>query len=224
MTKRGTHVTTTANSAPTATPKSPAPATPGPSVHANVPLRDRGSAFTDEITMDFADACATASAAGLNVVVIRRVWGTFSHDVPRERWPEMAQILKDNGLRIGAIQSNFGKCAISGPEYEAHMKFFPILVEQAQYFGTDTMRVFPFWNEMPVRHDPPYPGGIRPNLEEKLSEIVRQFKPAADLAAREGVKIGFEPEHSTYSGAPQEVARIVGAIYNPYVGVAWDVN
>jgi len=190
----------------------------------DAPLRSRASVFTDEIPMDFADACHPASAAGLHYVDIRRVWGDFSHDVPRPRWSEMARILGNNGLRIGAIQSNFGKCAISGPEYEAHMAFFPTLVEQAQYFGTDVMRVFPFWNDTKVRYDPPFPGGVRPNLEPTLTEIVKQFKPAADLARKEGVWLGFEPEHSTFSGSPQEVARIVEAIGNPHVGVAWDVN
>lgn len=188
------------------------------------PLRQRASVFTDEITMDFAEACRTAAEAGLQYVDIRRVWGMFSHDVPRPRWREMATILGDHGLRIGAIQSNFGKCAISGPEYEAHIKFFPILVEQAHFFGTDTMRVFPFWNETQITYDPPFPGGIRPNLEPTLAEIVRQFQPAATLAEREGVKLGFEPEHSTYSGSPQEVARIVAAVGSPNVGVAWDAN
>ncbi|HEV2124935.1 MAG TPA: TIM barrel protein, partial [Chloroflexota bacterium] len=96
--------------------------------------------------------------------------------------------------------------------------------EQAHYFGTEVIRVFPFWNDTKITYDPPLPGGIRPNLEPTLSEIVRQFKPAADLARKEGVWLGFEPEHSTYSGSPQEVARIIEAIDNPHVGVAWDVN
>src|SRR6266542_4317839 len=130
----------------------------------DLPLSQRASVFTDEITLDFADACATAAAAGLHFVDIRKLWNGFSHEVPRERWPEMKQILADHGLRIGAIQSNFGKCAISGPEYEAHMAFFPTLVEQARYFGTDVMRVFPFWNDTKVRHDPPFSGVVRPNI------------------------------------------------------------
>ena len=208
----------------------------------DAPLRERASVFTDEITMDFADACQTAAAAGLQYVDIRRVWGSFSHDVPRERWNEMARILDDNGLRIGAVQSNFGKCPISGPEYEEHMRFFPILVEQAQFFGTDTMRVFPFWNEHPMRHPATpqtgassgqrgggnegeaWPGGIRPNLEERLPEIVRRIRPAVDLAEKEGIKLGFEPEHTTHSGSPQEVARVVDAVNSSALGVAWDCN
>ncbi|MDQ3699909.1 MAG: sugar phosphate isomerase/epimerase, partial [Chloroflexota bacterium] len=146
------------------------------------------------------------------------------HEVPRDRWWEMATILADNNLRLGAVQSNFGKCPISGPEYDDHIRFFPILVEQAHFFGTDTMRVFPFWNETKMTYDPPPPLGLRPNLEATLPEIVRRFQPAADLARREGIRLGFEPEHSTYSGSPQEVARIVEAIDSPNVGVAWDAN
>jgi sugar phosphate isomerase/epimerase len=190
----------------------------------DAPLRERGSVFTDEISMDFADACRTAAAAGLRYVDIRRVWGVFSHEVPRERWPEMARILADAGLRIGAVQSNFGKCPLSGPGYDEHLRFFPTLVEQAQYFGVDVMRVFPFWNEVRMSDDPPPPGGIRPNLEPALAEIVRRLQPAVALAEREGIWLGLEPEHSTYSGSPQEVARIVGAVNSPHLGVAWDVN
>ena len=190
----------------------------------DAPLRERASVFTDEITMDFADACRTASAAGLKYVDVRRVWGDFSHDVPRTRWSEMARILADNGLRIGAIQSNFGKCPLSGPEHDAHLRFFPTLVEQAQFFGTNTMRIFPFWNEVKITYDPPLPGGIRPNLDERLPEIVRRLRPAVDLAEKEGIRLGFEPEHTTHSGSPQEVARIVDAIGSPNLGVAWDAN
>jgi sugar phosphate isomerase/epimerase len=57
-----------------------------------------------------------------------------------------------------------------------------------------------------------------------LPEIVRRFRPAAELAEREGVRLGFEPEGTTYSGTPQEVARVVEAVGSPYVGVAWDAN
>jgi sugar phosphate isomerase/epimerase len=154
---------------------------------ADAPLSRRGSVFTDEMTMDFAAACRTAAEAGLQYVDVRKLWGTFSHDVPRARWSEMAGILRDHGLRIGAIQSNFGKCPISGPEYDTHVSFFPILVEQAHYFGTDTIRVFPFWNETRISHDNPPPGGVRPNLEPMLPEIVRRFQPAAARPPPEGV-------------------------------------
>jgi sugar phosphate isomerase/epimerase len=180
--------------------------------------------FTDEITIDFAEACRTAAEAGLRYVDVRRVWGVFSHEVPRERWAEMALILGDHGLHIGAIQSNFGKCAISGTEYEEHMRFFPVLVDQAHFFETDVMRVFPFWSDVPMTDEVRRQGSIRANLEAVLPELVRRFKPAADLARKEGVRLGFEPEHSTHSGSPQEVARIIDALDNPNVGVAWDVS
>jgi sugar phosphate isomerase/epimerase len=187
-------------------------------------LGQRASVFTDEITMDFADACRTAAQAGLRYVDIRRVWGVFSHDVPRARWREMAAILADNGLRLGAVQSNFGKCPPDGPEHDEHQRFFPILVEQAQYFGTDTMRIFPFWNEVKMTDEVRGHGAIRPNLEARLPAIVSALAGPANLAQREGIRLGFEPEHTTNSGSPQEVARIVEAVDRPNVGVAWDAN
>src|SRR5688500_2568616 len=128
----------------------------------HLPLSQRASVFTDEIALDFADACATAAGAGLRFVDVRKLWNGFSHEVPRGRWPEMRQILSDNGLELGALQSNFGKCDLEGPEYEEHIAFFRTLVEQAHYFGTDVIRVFPFWNREKFQYDPPFPGGIRP--------------------------------------------------------------
>lgn len=188
------------------------------------PLGQRASVFTDEIAVDFAEACRAAAEAGLRYVDVRRAWGAFSHELPRERWNEMRHILADAGLRIGAIQSNFGKCDISGPSYEEHAAFFPTLVEQAHFFGTNVIRIFPFWNREKLEPDASLPRGVRPNLEPALPEIARRLSPAVALAERDGVRLGFEPEHSTYSGSPQEVARIVDAVASPAVGVAWDVS
>lgn len=177
------------------------------------------SVFTDEITMDFAEAVQTAAGAGLAYVDIRRLWDSYSHDVPRERWPEMETILADHDIRIGAIQSNFGKCAIDGPEYEEHRAFLPILIEQAHFFGTNVIRAFPFWQPNRDSQD-----AVRPNLEPTLAQIVRQFQPAAALAEKEGVVLALEPERSTYGGSASEVRRIIDALESPAVKIAWDVD
>ena len=177
------------------------------------------SVLTDEITMDFADAVRTASDAGLGYVDIRGVWGGFSHDVPRSRWPEMQSILDDHGVQLGAIQSNFGKCPIEGPEYDKHRAFLPTLIEQAHYFGTTVIRTFPFWQP-----DRETQAAVRPNLEPTLPQIVRQFRPAAELAEREGVTLALEPERSTYGGSASEVRRIIDALDSPAVRIAWDVD
>ena len=173
---------------------------------------ERASVFSDEIDMDFRTACRTAEA-GLRYIDVRKVGGVFSHEIPRAGWPELAGIMADHNLRLGAVQSNFGKCPISGPQYDEHVRFFPILVEQAHFFGTDVIRVFPFWNE--VKFDPealPPEGASQPPAGAAGDRA--RFRPAADLAAGRGCA-GIEPEHSTYSGSPQEVARIVEAVDNP---------
>jgi sugar phosphate isomerase/epimerase len=181
------------------------------------------SVFTDEISQDFADAVRTAAAAGLHYVDVRRAWGVFSHELPRTKWKEMAAILDENGLRTGAIQSNFGKCPLEGEGYEEHMRFLPVLVEQAHFFGTRVIRTFPFWQTDRSRAGA-YPHRMRPNLPAMLPTIVRQFRPAARLAEQEGIVLALEPEHSTFSGSPAEVRAIIDALESPAVKVAWDVS
>ena len=73
--------------------------------------------------MDFRTACRTAAEAGLRYIDVRKVGGVFSRD-PRAGWPELAGIMADHNLRLGAVQSNFGKCPISGPQYDEHVRFF----------------------------------------------------------------------------------------------------
>lgn len=181
------------------------------------------SVFTDEISQDFGEAARTAAAAGLRRVDVRKAWGVFSHELPKSKWSEMAAILRDHGLRMGAIQSNFGKCPIEGDGYREHMAFLPVLIEQAHFFGTRVIRTFPFWQ---TDRSPPgsHAGRARPNLREMLPTIVRHFRPAAALAEREDVVLAFEPEHSTFSGSPTEVRTIVDALASPAVRVAWDVS
>lgn len=181
------------------------------------------SVFTDEISQDFGEAARTAAAAGLRRVDVRKAWGVFSHELPKTKWSEMAAILRDHGLRMGAIQSNFGKCPIEGDGYREHMAFLPVLIEQAHFFGTRVIRAFPFWQT--DRSSPgSHAGRARPNLREMLPTIVRHFRPAAALAEQEDVVLALEPEHSTFSGSPTEVRTIVDALASPAVRVAWDVS
>ena len=177
------------------------------------------SVFTDELTMDFADAVQTAAAAGLRYVDIRRLWDVYSHELPRHRWSDMRAILDAHDMRVGAIQSNFGKCPLEGPGYDEHRAFFPTLIEQAHYFGTKVIRCFPFWQSDRTSTEP-----IRANLEPNLSTIVRQLRPAAALAEREGVVLALEPERSTFGGSASEVRRILDAVESPALKVAWDVD
>jgi hypothetical protein len=51
---------------------------------AEASISRRASVFSDQSSLDFADACA-AAAAGLQYVDGRRLWNGFSHEIDRSR-------------------------------------------------------------------------------------------------------------------------------------------
>ena len=178
----------------------------------------KASVFTDEISLDWEEAVSTAAAAGLGYVDIRDTWGKSCSKLDKSDWLKMAEIMKRYDVRMGAIQSPFGKCNIEEEDYQRHLAFLPNLIEQAHFFGTNVIRIFPFWqtNQQRVR--------VRPNLTEMMPQIVQQLRRATRLAEQEGIYLALEPEHTTYCGTPTEMRMIIDAVDSPALKVSWDAH
>jgi sugar phosphate isomerase/epimerase len=173
--------------------------------------------FTDEISPDFDDACRTAHEAGLRYVDLRNTWGTSCAVMGRDDWQRLADILTRYELQMGAIQSPFGKCALSDEDYAVHLRYLDNLFAEAHFFKTDVIRIFPFWNEdrTNVR--------VRESVRRRLPEIAERLDVAARRAEREGVYLALEPEHSTHGGTCSEIRMIMDAVRSPALAAAWDV-
>lgn len=183
----------------------------------DVPIT-KASVFTDEISQDWEEAVKTAAEAGLKFVDIRSTWGKSCSELVKADWVKMAEIMERCGVQMGAIQSPFGKVNIEEEDYKTHLAFLPNLIEQAHFFGTNVIRIFPFWQpDHTVK-------AVRDNLQPMLPQIVKQMRRATKLAEQEGVFLAFEPEHSTYSGSPSEIRTIIDAVDSPALKVAWDVS
>lgn len=176
------------------------------------------SVLTDEISQDFEEAVQTAAEAGLRYVDLRNAWGRSCAELGREDWQRMAAILGRYGLRLGVIQSPFGKCQIAEDDYRHHLDFLPNLIAMAHFFEVEVIRIFPFWQTDLSRQ------ALRPNLVGMLPAIAAQLRRATRLAEREGVVLALEPEHTTYSGSPSEIRAIIDAVGSPALRVAWDVS
>src|SRR5262245_4116208 len=129
----------------------------------------RASVFTDEISQDFEDAVRTASEAGLAYVDLRNAWERSCSELQRDDWQKMAEIMSRYGVKMGAIQSPFGKCQIAEDAYQRHLSFLPNLIEQAHFFGTDVIRIFPFWQDDLTL------AKLRSNLATMLPEIATKL-------------------------------------------------
>jgi sugar phosphate isomerase/epimerase len=175
------------------------------------------SIFSDEISPDFEEAVATAAACGLHRIDLRNAWGKQWQQFDRQDWQRMRRIMQAHEMRMGCLQSQFGKCDI-GEEYETkHLPMVDYLIEEAQFFGVDVIRMFPFWNadhsHVEVR---PNLAGMLPQIAEKLGRALRKIEAA-------GLTFAIEPEHSTYSGSLTEVRMVIDAVGSPALKVAWDV-
>ncbi|MGI8916852.1 MAG: sugar phosphate isomerase/epimerase family protein [Chloroflexota bacterium] len=175
------------------------------------------SIFSDEIAPDFDEAVATAAACGLQYIDLRNAWGKQWQQFDHQDWRWMRNVLQEHGLRMGCIQSQFGKCDI-GEEYETqHFPKVDYLIQEAQFFGVNVIRMFPFWNadhsHVEVR---PNLAGMLPQIAEKLGRALRKIEAA-------GLIFAIEPEHSTFSGSLTEVRMVIDAVGSPALKVAWDV-
>ena len=177
----------------------------------------RASIFSDEINPDFAVAAEAAAGCGLGYLDLRDAWGKRWDGFDREDWRRMRDILDRHGLRMGCIQSQFGKCDI-GEEYEtSHFPKVEYLIEEAQFFGVGVVRIFPFWNADRTRAE------VRPSLAPMLPQIAEKLGRALRKVEAAGLVFAIEPEHSTYSGSLSEVRLVLDAVGSPALKVAWDV-
>jgi L-ribulose-5-phosphate 3-epimerase len=175
------------------------------------------SIFSDEISPDFAVAVATASDCGLRSIDLRDAWGKRWHQFERQDWQRMRQLLEERHMQLGCIQSQFGKCDI-GEEYEtSHFPKVDYLIEEAQFFGVEVIRMFPFWNADHSRVE------VRPNLAAMLPQIAEKLGRALRKVEAAGLTFAIEPEHTTYSGSLSEVRMVIDAVGSPALKVAWDV-
>ena len=178
----------------------------------------QASVFTDEISRDFDEAVQTAAGAGLRFVDIRNAWGKSVAHFDRADRDRMAETLRRHDVKLGVIQSPFGKCDIADEAYGTALDELSTMFEIAHDFGVTVLRVFPFWSSDQSRER------IRPSLPPMLPKIADRLRRATDRAEREGLVLALEPEHATYGGSVSEVCAIIDAVGSPALQIAWDVN
>ena len=180
----------------------------------------RVSFFTDEISEDFDEAVRLGAEAGATSADIRwKLFGKSVHEITDEDAVQIQSILNRYGVTVASIGSPFCKCRHDDPdEIETHRKIFGRMVELSKMFGTSIIRGFGFW-------DPAYRNGCGSTpIEESLETIVPLLRPAAEIAATEGLKLAFEMEVDTFIATCRDARLVIDALGGEGVGICWDVN
>jgi len=178
------------------------------------------SYFTDEAHDDFAEALHLGKSWGLHAAEVRTIDGINILDATDEQVARAKKLLDQYEMSVSAVATPFLKCVMpgsapaeSGPmhgakelSYDDHLRLLKRGVELAQFFGTNTMRIFSFWRAST---------DFWPTLQEAV---------AATLAACEGSGVVpcLENEGACCIGTSQELAEAAGRLTDQRLKFIWD--
>jgi sugar phosphate isomerase/epimerase len=183
------------------------------------------SILTDEITQDFGRALEiVAKEFGLGHVELRELWGQNLMKLGSKEIGEARQLLEKFRLRVSSIASPVFK--VDWPEapsskhtpkrdqfgadftFKQQDELLERAFELARAFNTDRVRIFDFWR---LEDQRPY----RKAIDEKLVW-------AAAKAAKRGVTLLLENEHSCNTATGAEAARTLAAVKTSSFKLNWD--
>ncbi len=182
------------------------------------------AAITDEISQDFERALDVLVEHGAAGAELRGLWGVNIGDLSTEQTNRARLALHQRGLKVCALASPFFKCdldfggesGIRGPLHLARprglneqLDLLQRCCDLAHLFECRFIRVFAFWRKSDL-------------TDELLGRIVQAFQEPLQIAARHGITLLLENEHSCNFGTGVEVAKAAKAINSPHLKVVWD--
>jgi len=182
------------------------------------------SVITDEIDVDLEHALDVMNEYGVVSAEIRTIWDKNVADAPDEYIDRVKKIVTERGVKVVGIASPFYKCDLAGVEseepagslhdavvkgYDEQLSVLNRCIEIAKKLDTRYVRVFTFWNKIP----------LTPEVEDR---IVKAYAEPIALAEKEGIVLLIENEHACLTGTGVETARIIAKINSPVVRAIWD--
>jgi sugar phosphate isomerase/epimerase len=184
------------------------------------------SILTDEISHDLDHALHVAAGEfALAQVDLRAMWNKNVMRLDAGEIAEARRLLEKYTLRVAAIASPLFKSDFPGapkspfsptqrdqfgadftPEQQDEV--LERACELARAFNTTIVRCFDFWR---LADQAPY----RRAIDERLRQ-------AAGAAAKRGVVLAIENEHTCNTATGSEAARLLGAVKHPALRLTWD--
>jgi sugar phosphate isomerase/epimerase len=191
----------------------------GATDHGGHVARMRACAFTDEISLDLAEAIRVCAENGLEEVQVRRVAPGVNvvelddHDVSR-----LVRVVREHGIGVAGIGSPFGKPALGNglpgeADYQSHLPVFERALRIAEAFGAPLVRVFAVGA----------PASDEADFRARLPTALRWLREPVERAERAGIMLGLENEYTTLAGACWQAREVVDAVSSAALRVCWDV-
>jgi L-ribulose-5-phosphate 3-epimerase len=184
------------------------------------------SILTDEISHDLAHALAVAAGEfKMTQVDLRAMWNKNIMRLDANEVAEARKLLERHKLRVAAIASPLFKTDWADAPRSPHSppardqfgadftfaqqdEVLDRSLELARAFNTTMVRCFDFWR---LEDQAPH----RAPMDERL-------RKAADTAAKRGVTLALENEHTCNTATGTEAARLLNAVRHASLKLTWD--
>lgn len=166
------------------------------------------SAFADEASANFDEQIEELKKAGISLIELRGVDGVSCADLSVDDAVKIKKKLDENGIRLSALGSPYGKIGIED-SFEEHFEKFKNSLKVCKTLECDKIRMFSFY--YPKDKDPAsYKEKVFDRLEKMLDE-----------AEKYGIKLCHENEKGIY-GDNEKRCQELYEHFNGRLGVIFD--
>lgn len=179
--------------------------------------------ITDEISQNLETALDFISGYHLPGCEVRECWGKNIMNLSAGDLDRARKLIRDHGFKVSDIASPIFKWNL--PQMPAHAeprdtfgaasfteKDADRLLHQsfdlAHSFGSDKVRIFSYWRASD-------PDKAYPYVRDRLAQ-------AAGLAARNGILLILENEHTCNAGTGREAGKLLKEVNSPHLKANWD--
>lgn len=173
------------------------------------------SGFADEAADTIEEQIRAVKELGWKHLELRAVEGVNAHDLPEEKFNEVAETVENSGVRVGCFGSNLGNWGtpIDGP-FEETQRILERVIQRGKIVGTRYVRIMSY----AVRVDEA--GHVR--QDQKAEERFRRLRIVCDAL----LENGLTPVHENcfnYGGMSAEhTERLIEAV--PGIKLAFDTG
>jgi sugar phosphate isomerase/epimerase len=179
--------------------------------------------ITDELTDKLDEALPFLTKYHLHWAELRDMWGKNIMNSPKEDLHHAKKLLDDAGIKVSDIGSPIFKWNLPQMPAKANEKrdedkanfiesdaghVMEKSFELAHFFGTNKVRIFSYWRVKEPEKAYPY-------VRDRLGE-------AAQVAAKNGMVLVLENEHSCNIGTGRELGRLLKDVNSPGLRGNWD--
>jgi L-ribulose-5-phosphate 3-epimerase len=179
-------------------------------------------AISDEISDDLEYALRFLESYGLRYVEIRKLWRTYVWDADSAAVRKARELIEKYKMTVPMMDVSYLKSTLPGTtilpvgsqyklfhrDYSEQPALLDAATARARELGAPAIRVFSFWRTA--------------NPPALFDSIAEHLTKAAEIGARNKVKVALENEAACNVGTAAELAAVLKRTRHPNLYIVWD--